>query len=105
MGTLYDTHYLYSVIFIFEGRIIMNENDSKKEDKGRNIIEIIIPSNGVTSEAKSASTSSKTDTSNMDSNTNDDNSKEEQPSNQSNVSDSSNDSTQKKEQIIINISH
>jgi hypothetical protein len=103
----------------------MNKNDSEKAEKGRNIIEITIPSNGVISESKKDSTSPNAGMSNMNSNANDDNSKKGQMSNQSDASDSSdettskkeqmssqsdesdssNDATSNKEQIIINISH
>jgi hypothetical protein len=105
MGKLYNAHYLYNLIFIFEGRILMNKNDLEKSEKNSNTIEITIPSNGIISESKKDSQSQNTDMSNMNSNANDDNSKKGQMSNQSDSSDASDDTTSKKEQIIINISH
>lgn len=125
MGKLYNTHYLYSLIFKFEGRILMDKNDLEKSEKSTNTIELTIPLNGVTSESKGVSISPNTGMSNINGNPNDDNSKKGQMSNQSDASNSSDDTTSKKEQmssqsdasnssdkttskkeqIIINISH
>ena len=105
MGKLYNACYLYIVIYILEGRLLMNKNDSEKAENNKNIIEIIIPSNGVNSESKSGSISSNTGMRNMNINANDDNSKKGQMNSKSDESDSSNESSSKKEQIIINISH
>ena len=69
MGKLYNTHYIYSVVFIFEGRLLMNKNDSEKSEKSMNTIGITIP-NGVISVANKDSNSSENDMSNMNSNDN-----------------------------------
>lgn len=103
MGKLYSTHYVYSVVFIFEGRLLMNKDDSEKSEKSMNTIEITIP-NGVISVANKGSDSSDNAMSNMNTNDNDAISKKEQKSNQSETSDSSQDTNSKKRQIIINIS-
>ncbi len=98
MGKLYSAHYVYSVVFKFEGRLLMNKDDS---EKSTNTIEITIP-NGVISVANKDSESSGNGMSNMNSKDNEAISKKEQKSNQLDASDSKD--TTKKRQIIINIS-
>ena len=102
----------------------MDKNNSEKDEKSKNTLEITISANGVISGGKHDSNSENNAMCNMNDNANDETSKKGQISNQSDSSDSTNDETSKKhhnsnesnshnscnddsrkDQIIINITH